>query len=229
MLSSLTIGALVVIYLVVGWVTDFAVARISPETEAEIFEGFMVDHFSELVPEELEEKWALAESIFEKLQSSPGVPPLPYRLAYSGEEQANAFAVPGGLIVLTRGLLETLEEEIAIAFVIAHEYGHFAGRDHLQRLGRQIGTGTALLVLTGGGSSIVDSTTQLVDLKYSRDEERAADRFALQSLDAVYGEREGAERLFEILEESRGIPAWAYMFTTHPSNLERIRQIREED
>jgi len=149
-LAALTLGAVALLYLVAGWITDFAVARISPEKEAAFFEGYFADEFSEAPPDELGEPWAQAEAILARLQAAPGVPPLKYRLSYVSAPEPNAFALPGGRIVLTRGLLESLEEETAIAFVLAHELGHFAGRDHLQRLGRQIGFGAGLAILTGG-------------------------------------------------------------------------------
>ncbi|MGZ0657025.1 M48 family metallopeptidase [Coraliomargarita sp. W4R72] len=228
-LSGLTIAVVGLLYFLTGWITDWAVVRISPEREAMFFQEMMEDAFTDPVPEDFELKWQRAEAIFVKLQEAPGVLPLRYRLAYSDESEPNAFAVPGGQIVLTRGLLESLEEEVAIAFVLAHELGHFVGRDHLQRMGRQLGFGTALKLLTGASSGrLIESGTGLLDLSYSREEEMAADRFALQSLDAVYGDRAGAERLFEILEADRGLPKWAYMFLTHPANVARIQEIHSE-
>ncbi len=227
-LSGLTLAAVALLYLLAGWITDFAVARISPEREASFFGEYLAGEFAEPVPEALEVPWQRAEAILAKLQKGPGVPPLNYQLGYLSEPEPNAFAVPGGRIVLTQGLLESLDEEIAIAFVLAHELGHFAGRDHLQRLGRQVGFGTSLALLTGGSSGVVDSVANLLVLNYSRAEESEADRFALELLDQFYASREGAERLFEILEAKGSLPAWAYMFQTHPDTAQRIREIRAE-
>lgn len=226
-LTSLVVLAIAVLYFLAATVTDFAVARISPEREAAFFKDFAQDQFTADVPNSLEVKWQQAGRILDKLSQHSQVLPLDYRLAYSPQSAPNAFAVPGGLIVLTEGLLEQLDEEIAVAFVIAHELGHFAGRDHLRSLGRQIGFGTALLLLTGGNADgLVQSTSNLIGMTYSRKQESAADVFALECLDATYGHREGAERLFEILEAESGLPEWAYMFMTHPANAERIRRIR---
>lgn len=227
-LAALTVAAIALLFLVAGWITDFAVARISPEKEAAFFEDYFADEFNEDVPEAFEAPWAQAEAILAKLQAAPGVPPLKYQLSYVADPEPNAFALPGGRIVLTRGLLESLEAEIAIAFVLAHELGHFAGRDHLQRLGRQIGFGTGLAILTGGSSGVIDSVGNLLVLNYSREEETAADRFALGVLDEIYGTREGADRLFEILEEKESLPGWAYMFQTHPDTARRLEEIRSE-
>lgn len=226
-LALLTLGTIALLYLLAAWLTDFAVSRISAEKEAAFFGGYFADEFAQPVPETLEPQWRQAEAILAKLQDAPGVPPLKYRLGYLSDPEPNAFAVPGGRIVLTQGLLESLDEEIAVAFVLAHELGHFAGRDHLQRLGRQVGFSTGIAILTGGsGSGVIDSVANLLVLNYSREEESAADRFALQLLDDIYGSRAGAERLFEILEASSSLPGWAYMFQTHPDTSERIKAIQ---
>ena len=228
-LSALSIGVIGLLYCLVGWLTDFAVARISPEKEAAFFADYLVSEFSAPVPEALETQWQQAEAILAKLQEAPGVPPLVYQLSYISDPNPNAFAVPGGRIVLTRGLLESLDEEIAVAFVLSHELGHFAGRDHLQRFGRQLGFGASMSLLFGGSSvGVSDSVTNLLALNYSRDDEVAADRFALQLLDAVYGTRAGAERLFEILEQQDTLPHWAYMFQTHPDTAKRIQEIQSQ-
>jgi Zn-dependent protease with chaperone function len=229
-LSLLTLCALALLYFFAAWFTDWAVARISPEKEAAFFADHFADEFVEPVPEAYTERWEQAKAILDKLQQTPGVLPLNYQLGYQSEPEPNAFAVPGGRIILTQGLLEALDgEEIALAFVLAHELGHFAGRDHLQRLGRQVGFGTGLMILTGRQSNgLFESVANFLVLNYSREEERAADHFALEVLDAVYGSRAGAERLFEILEQKEQLPAWAYMFQTHPDTAQRIREIRAE-
>ncbi|MDQ8209426.1 M48 family metallopeptidase [Coraliomargarita sp. SDUM461003] len=227
-LALLTVCVLSLLYFLAGLVTDFAVARISPAREAALFEGHFVDEFAEEVPEAYAQQWRKAEAILAKVQQATGVPPLHYQLGYQSSTQPNAFALPGGHIILTQGLLDALDAEIALAFVLAHELGHFAGRDHLQRLGRQLGFGAGLMLLTGFQSNaLFDTVSNFLALNYSREEERAADRFALQVLDQVYGSRDGAERLFEILEQEEQLPGWAYMFQTHPDTAERIREIHE--
>jgi Zn-dependent protease with chaperone function len=218
------------LYFSAATLTDWIVTRISPEQEAEFFKGSFDQEFDEALPPELTEKWAQAEAILTKLKSHPAVVPVEYRLQYSPETMPNAFAVPGGSIVLTRGLLEALDEEIAMAFVIAHELGHFAGRDHLRRMGRQLGFGAALMLLSGGSpDSLTQYASNLVTLSYGREQESAADQFALQCIDSVYGARDGAERLFEILEAEQSLPDWAYMFMTHPANAKRIREIESAE
>lgn len=228
-LSGLVLSALGILYFLAAMITDWAVCRIPPETEASFFNNFGVDEFNDSVPEALLSKWQQAEAILSKLQDAPEVLPLPYQLVYTSDPKPNAFAIPGGRIALTQGLLESLDEEVSFAFVLAHELGHFAGRDHLQRLGRQVGFGTSLAILMGGSRpQLLDSVADLLVLNYSREEESAADRFALELMDHVYGTRDGANRFFEILQENNSLPGWAYMFQTHPDTLKRIREIRGE-
>lgn len=229
-LSVLTITAITGLYLLAGWITDFAVSRITPAQEQALFAGFAFDTFESEPPEEFEEKWQQVGAILEKLRAYKEVPAIDYTLMFDPSPQLNAFALPGGGIALTRGLLQELDEEIAIAFVIAHELGHFAGRDHLQGMGRQIGFGIAMTLLTGGSPDpLTQSATQLIQLNYSRDQETDADAFAIRTLDAIYGRSDGAERLFEILEEKHDLPSWAYMFQTHPDNAERIKAIETHE
>lgn len=225
-LSGLTLAALITIYFLAAWLTDILVAGISPQREAALFADFGATYAQETVPAELEDRWQSAEATLDKLLAYEGIARLDYQLAYSSEAQANAFAVPGGVIVLTQGLLDSLDEEIAIAFVLAHELGHFAGRHHLKRLGRQIGFGSSVMLLTGGNSDrLLRNSVNLVALNYSRKQEGEADLFAMDCLNTIYADTNGAEKLFELLEADSELPGWAYMFMTHPDTKERIRMI----
>ncbi|MEO0511053.1 MAG: M48 family metallopeptidase [Verrucomicrobiota bacterium] len=227
LLMCLTVTLL---YLTIGWVTDFAVSRITPEQEQKLFAGVNFGNDSDEAPEEYLEKWQLSQQILDKLVEFPEVPEIDFQLSIYEDAMLNAFALPGGGIALTQGLLDQLDEEIAIAFIIAHELGHFAGRDHLQGMGRQIGFGIAIQLLTGGSpDGLTNSAMQLVNLGYSREQESAADAFAIRCIDYVYGRRDGAERLFKLLQEESTLPSWAYMFQTHPDNEKRIQAIVEAE
>ena len=62
--------------------------------------------------------------------------PYDFEIVVISEEVPNAFAIPGGLIVVTTGLISGVESENELAFVLGHELGHFRNRDHLRSLGR---------------------------------------------------------------------------------------------
>ncbi len=228
-LRNLVVSAvvlLVFLFFAVGWMVDFAVARISFETEAKIFK-----HMT-LPPGKTQDKpdaahVEKAESILAALQGDPAVPPLPYRLIVINQPTPNAFAFPGGTIGVTTGLMEALEEDLAVAFVLGHELGHYYNRDHLQGLGRAIGFRIVLAILFGAGSDSFGTMIENVFQRgYSQDSEKAADRFGLELVFRTYGKMEGVDRLFQIIQDERKTPEWAYMFSTHPSPAKRIENLK---
>ncbi len=228
-LAVLITITLVILYFVVVAIIEMVVAGVSPQREQEMFRKMGEWVEASEVPPSLADKFARCEQVLEKLRSFEEVPQIDYQLVYMEQLSPNAFAVPGGTIVVTRGLLNALDEEVAIAFVLAHELGHFAQRDHLRGLGRKLGFGVGVRLLFGGNlESFSQGTTGLVLAKHSRKQESSADDFGLRCILTTYGETEGAEALFKVLEEQSGsAPQWAYMFSTHPDNKSRIRKILE--
>lgn len=152
----------------------------------------------------------------------------------------NAFALPGGYIYLTRGLLSHLNNEAQLAVVLGHEIGHVAARHASQRAFEQ---NLAQIALVGGavagqeifglpGQSLLDlggTAAQLMFLRYGRDDERESDRLGVEySAMQGYEAAEGAEfftSLKRISEESgQSIPSF---LSTHPDPAERENTIPE--
>jgi Zn-dependent protease with chaperone function len=219
---------LIVLFFTVGWIVDFVVSRISFDTEARIFKQVRFaaeDAQGESDSAHLQSVGA----ILEKLQGEPVVPPLPYRLVVIQEAEPNAFAFPGGTIGVTTGLLDLLDEEIAMAFVLGHELGHFHNRDHLQGMGRTIGFRIIMAMIfgTGDGAESFGNMIEFVFQRgYSQEVERAADRFGLELVHTAYGKTGGVDRFFHIISDGNTMPAWAYMFSTHPSPQSRIQDLK---
>lgn len=95
----------------------------------------------------------------------------------------NAFALPAGQIVVTDQLVAGLESDDELMAVIAHELGHLAERHLLQRLIHTTLTGAAMTLLFGDVSALAANLpTVLLDLRHSRDNELAADDYALRVL-----------------------------------------------
>lgn len=219
-----------VLYLLAVLIADAIVARISPATEARLFAGISTNlpQATGLEPELLSRK-AMADRLLTNLLTKADLPGLAVRLVVWDEPQTNALALPGGTIALTTGLLRCLDEEPGMAFVLAHELGHFHGRDHLRGLGRQISFQVvSALVLSGSGDLQISASQagQLAFLKHSRRRESQADRYALKLLHDTFGKEEGATKLFEALSES-GLPGWARLFATHPATEERIHALQQ--
>ena len=95
----------------------------------------------------------------------------------------NAFALPGGKVYVTEGLLQKARGPDEVAGVIAHELGHVKHRDNLRKIIQNGGSSFLVGLLFGdvtGGSAVVFATRALVDASYSREAEHAADLFAAE-------------------------------------------------
>jgi len=143
-------------------------------------------------------------------------------------DTVNAFTFPGGVVVLTRGLLEKAEGPDEIAGVLGHELEHVRLRHVMIRFVRT-SIMTALWQASVGdysGLFVVDPKTALdvAGLQFSRDDERDADRGALERLDRAHVSHEGFAAFFERLQAKTDvIPAW---MSSHPASAERIASIR---
>lgn len=152
----------------------------------------------------------------------------------------NAFALPGGYVYVTRGLLAHLNNEAQLAVVLGHEIGHVAARHASQRAFElQLGQvallggavlGQEVLGLPGGDVLQLGSTVaQLLFLKYSRDDERESDRLGVEyAVRAGYNAAEAAAffRSLKRLSEQHGASLPSFL-STHPDPGEREQTIYE--
>jgi len=172
---------------------------------------------------------AAAQVLLLRLASHWPDNPYQLRLAVVEDEGVNAFAVPGGLVLATRGLLERASSENELAFVLAHELGHFHGRHQLRALGRGLVLGLTLQALAGASASGLPAlAAQMTELRFAREQEQEADRFGLALVEAEYGHVAGATSFFRHLQEARrespGGPAVAWL-SSHPLDGTRIRAL----
>jgi Zn-dependent protease with chaperone function len=218
------------LYLVVALVTDAVVMRISPATEARLFGalGNALETPDDL-PADLARQQATAERLLTNLLAHAELDGFPVRLRVWDRPETNAFALPGGTIALTPGLLRCVDSEPGLAFVLAHELGHLHARDQLRGLGRQVGFQVVLALLFSSSGDLqfgASQAGQFVHLSHSREREMAADRYALELVLATRGSDAGTAQLFEALGE-QGLPGWAHLFSTHPATKERLAALRE--
>lgn len=216
-------------YFAIGWAVELALPRISVERERAWFSSFTLDEKIAAPSNRVEaERFGHAEEVLKKLAARPGVPALDYKLVFIADKKPNAFAFPGGTIGITRGMLDLLDDEISVAFVLGHELGHFAQRDHLRGIGRSVGRALVWAIFFGDtGDSLSQHSATLLDLAHSRHQENGADLFGLELVYGAYGKSEGAERLFTWLELRERQPAWVSWMQTHPHPGDRVRHLRE--
>jgi predicted Zn-dependent protease len=157
-------------------------------------------------------------------------PKLQYHIKLLDSPVVNAFAVPGGYIYLTRGILAQFNNEAELAGVIGHEMGHVTARHSVsQQAKQQVGT---LLVI--GGMIASEKVRQMADyamggmqllfLKFSRDNEREADRLGVEYSSKIGYDAHKMADFFNVLnkmnmaESEGGVPTF---MSTHPDPGDR--------
>jgi predicted Zn-dependent protease len=142
----------------------------------------------------------------------------------------NAFALPGGYIVIYRGMMDKLENESELFGLLGHEVGHVALRHGVRRIIRSavLGIITSILVGDAGGvtSVLLENGNMLVSLSYDRQEELDADMFGLKAVERTDVDAQGIVTLFEKLQKAEGSSEWLTFLSTHPDTEERLRVLR---
>jgi predicted Zn-dependent protease len=163
-------------------------------------------------------------------------PHLPWHFTVVDSPVVNAFAVPGGFIYITRGILEHMNNEAELAGVLGHEIGHVTARHSVT----QISQGQLINLGLGLGSifssrfrqvgGLAQMGLQVLMLKYSRDHERQSDQLGLQYMASCGYDPEQMSSFFQVFvgmreESGPSVPNW---LSTHPDPPDRIRRTTEE-
>ena len=159
-------------------------------------------------------------------------PNLPWTFRVVDDPTPNAFALPGGFIFMTRGMMDLMDSEAELAAVLGHEIGHVTARHSVTQISRgqlaQLGLGVGSILFPSAAQAVgglAQTGMQLLFLSYGRDAERQADELGFR-----YALREGFEvremddvfaTLLRIGQASgrSEIPSW---LASHPAEPERI-------
>ncbi|MGD2062642.1 MAG: M48 family metallopeptidase [Nitrospirota bacterium] len=226
--TALLLGGVVVVggllLFLLGGALDLLLPHVPVSWEVRLFRPFSMKD-AEAASDD--ERIPPLQSLLDRLASHWPDAPYPLRIAIADEAQPNAFAVPGGKIIVTSGLLARAESENEVAFVLAHEIGHFAGRDHLRRLGRAL-LFSWVVGNFGGGVAPADLVEQLAARGFDRQQEAAADRFALRLIQVEYGHVAGALDFLQRLPGSTAGAAGkvAAYLSTHPVTRVRLDDLQ---
>lgn len=159
--------------------------------------------------------------------------PLPYPVEIvfrSSAMGANAFALPGGKVVLLDELVQLAKTPQQLDSIILHEIGHIHHRHMMKKLVHSSILSVGVALLTGESSGIIDNLAGLgvffLSNGHSRAAENEADLFAKQAMRSIYGTSEPLAEMFELFhqQESVEIPKW---LSSHPDFDQRIQAARE--
>jgi predicted Zn-dependent protease len=157
-------------------------------------------------------------------------PNLPWTFRVVDDEVVNAFALPGGFIYVTRGILSTLNNEAQLAGVLGHEIGHVTAMHSVIRISEtqlaQLGLGVAGAAAPGlpNYMGLAAAGLQLMFLKFSRDDESQADELGVRYMVGVHENPQELISVMQTLEQvsklsgGKAIPEWA---ATHPTPANR--------
>src|SRR5436190_22944131 len=175
------------------------------------------------------------QTIGRKLVAVSHRPNLEWHFTVVDSPVVNAFAIPGGYVYITRGILAYLGTEAELAGVVGHEIGHVTARHTVRQMTRAelaqigLGVGSVLSPAFGQLGNLAQNGLGLLFLRFSRDSEREADRLGVEyAARAAYDPRE-VSNFFEVLRrlsaanDRETIPGW---LSTHPDPPERVQTTR---
>jgi Zn-dependent protease with chaperone function len=224
----LTAGLLcivIVIYIVLGLVVNLIVPSISTDLE-----NRMGGLFAEAIEakDSDSKRGSYVRSVLEDLQDHCARLPYLFKVHIHQSPTVNAAALPGGHIILYTGLLDKMASENELAFILAHEMGHFAHRDHLRCMGRAFVFITISTLLLGTDSSIskmLANALNFTEMSFSRKQETRADEFALETLSCDYGHVAGATDFFEKISKTEDTGKFGHYLASHPESRRRISHL----
>lgn len=157
-------------------------------------------------------------------------PDLPWTFTVLDSPVVNAFAVPGGFIYLTRGILAYMNNEAEMAGVLGHEIGHVTARHSVTQISQQqlfglgLGLGSIFSSRFRQFSGLAETGLGILMLKYSRNHERQSDQLGVEYMSQVGYDPVQMSRFFEVFqsmreEQGQTIPNW---LSSHPAPPDRI-------
>ncbi|WP_457576039.1 M48 family metallopeptidase [Desulfomarina sp.] len=215
------LAVLALLYFVLGLIAGFVAVRLP--VKAEIWLGSKLEKKYKAHRKEF-----LQDHLDRLVQVLPADSPLheySFKIFLDDSKKINAFALPGGSIVVFQGLLNTVRSENELDMVLAHELGHFYHRDHLRAMGRNLLFFLVSRMLPGDQSSdLVPWLAGKFERRYSQKQELAADSWGLDLLYRRYGHVGGATDFFNRLSRKKK-SHFAYFLATHPHPEDRLTNL----
>jgi predicted Zn-dependent protease len=178
---------------------------------------------------------ALVRQVGERLVAKSFAAKSPYKFSFhvlADPRTVNAFALPGGPIFITEGLLRLLKTEGELAGVLGHEIGHVIGRHSSERLAKQqLTQGLIGALVVGSGDYTTAQIGQMVggmiNMKYGREDELESDGLGVRIMAEGGYDPRALMRVMEVLAKASGGSRQPEFFSTHPAPENRAARIKE--
>lgn len=223
---GLIVVGLAVYFWVLPWASERLAMKLPPEVDVQLgdpmFEGMRsgldIDTAGSATLQAFADKLVIA-------------PTFKLRLHLVKDDQVNAFAMPGGHIVVFTGILEKMDRAGQLAALLAHEGTHVEKRHSTRGLARDLAGSFFLALVLGDGSGLggllAQKGDELKGLDYSRDLETEADTIGIARLRESGVDSEGMVALLELLEREAGdMPEGTSFLSSHPLTKDRITLAR---
>ncbi|HEX6155844.1 MAG TPA: M48 family metallopeptidase [Burkholderiales bacterium] len=178
---------------------------------------------------------ALVQRVGEGLVRQSVAAKSPYKFSFhvlADPKTVNAFALPGGPVFITEGLLRQLKSEAELAGVLGHEIGHVIARHSSERLAKQQLTQSLLgALVVGSGDYTTAQIGQMVggmiNMKYGREDELESDALGIRIMAEAGYDPRGMIRVMEVLAKASGGSRQPEFFSTHPAPENRAERLKE--
>lgn len=234
LLGGLT-AFIVGIYLILGVAVDWIVPHISPEFERKIIALISFDEKLEGKKKNKKKQKAKSKEqeylqfVSNKLYLNAKDVAIKPKIVFKNSSTVNAFAYPNGEIVMYKGLLDRLNNENEVAFIIAHEMGHYGHKHHLKSLGRGmvlLMVSSSLFGLDNPLNNLITQFLNTTEKQFSQSQEEQADLYALNLLEKTYGHVGGSVNSLEAILKDRKSNEVVYFFSTHPFPKKRLKRLK---
>jgi len=221
-MSKLLIGLfllITLIYLSLWLGVTLLVNNISPESEKEL-----QNFFNNNINSYDDNRTEYLQSLVDDLNQCANIP---YKttISVSKNLEQNAFALLGARIVITTGMLNSVQNENELTFVLGHEMGHFKNKDHIRGLGNSLIVAFISMLINSDYTNIFTMSMNLISAEFSQSQEIDADWFAIEMLMCKYQDTVSATSLFNRMSEKDSAN---HFLSSHPDFNERVDIIKDK-
>jgi Zn-dependent protease with chaperone function len=230
--AGTVLAAVLGVWLGMDTLVEEAVGRIPPEWEKQLGEAAMQEALAgQVVIKEgpvVEAVQAITMRLTDQIPNSP----YQFTVTVVRSPVVNAFALPGGSIVVFTGLVKAAGSPEEVAGVLGHEINHVLQRHGMERIVKTLGVMAVAAILFGDQQGLIGLAKQLgveiITLKYNRDQETEADLTGLRLLHKAKVDPAGMIVFFERLAQSESEQERVELLSTHPMSAARVKRLKAE-